>query len=131
MESRTITIPVVLGEKSFRRFALYDALIVQRRWRRPAAFSGILLAFAVAALLTRREQSGLIPAGLLTVGSGLPLVWIGAFLSQINLQVIRNRLKPPRAVYRVLSGFSLANDSTFVPSNIFSDLHFGTIQWAG
>ena len=36
-----------------------------------------------------------------------------------------------RAVYRVLSGFSLTNDSTFVPSNIFSDSSFGTIQWAG
>ncbi len=101
MAHSPITIPVKLSEKSFRRFALYDAFVLNRKWIRPASFAGILTGFAVIALLSRRQQSGLIAAVLLVIALGLPLVWAGTFLTQVNLQVQRFRLKPPRLVYTV------------------------------
>ena len=59
-----IVIPVSLDERTFKRFALFDMFSLRRKWVRPAVFSVILIAFAFAALLTRKEQSGLIAAAL-------------------------------------------------------------------
>ena len=98
---RTITIPVRMDSKTFRRFTLFDAFVVKRHWRRPALFSALLLAFAMAALLLRREHSALIAAILLAVGLGLPILYIGMFFSQVNVQALRNRLTPPRLGYTV------------------------------
>ena len=63
--AKTISIPVKLDEKTFRRFARFDMLILRKKWVRPAVFSAILIAFAIIALLTRKEQSGMIAAVLL------------------------------------------------------------------
>ncbi len=98
---RLITVTVRLDKRTFRRFAVFDALRVRRMGRRPLVFALLMLAFAAAALLLRREQSGMIAAVLLVVGVGLPLVWAGSFLSQINLQAEKNKLTPPRLVYTV------------------------------
>lgn len=38
---------------------------------------------------------------LLTIGFGLPTVWIGMFFSQINVQAEKNRLRIARKVYTV------------------------------
>ena len=96
---KTITVPVRLDEKTFRRFALFDMFSLRRKWVRPLVFSAILVAFAVVALLARKEQSGMIAAVLLAVGIGLPLVYFGTFLSQVNMQAVRAKLKPARLVY--------------------------------
>ena len=86
-----ITVAVKLDEKTFKRFARFDMFALRKKWIRPAVFSLILIAFAVIALLTRKEQSGLIAAVLLVVGIGLPLVYIGTFLSQVNMQAVSPR----------------------------------------
>ena len=99
-----ITVPVKLDEKTFKRFARFDMLYLRRRWVRPAVFALILIVFAVIALLTGREQSGMIAAVLLAVGIGLPVVYVGGFLSQVNMQAVQHRLKPPRKVYTVRMG---------------------------
>ena len=104
MSRPAITIPVRLDKRTFRRFAFFDAVRVRHRARRPAVFSLILLAFAAVALFSRREQSGMIAAVLLAVGAGLPLVYFGSFLTQINLQAEKNSLKPPRLVYTLTLG---------------------------
>ena len=96
-----IMIPVKLDEKTFKRFARFDMFILRRHWVRPLIFSLLLTAFAIVALFAKKEQSGLIAAVLLTVGLGLPLVYFGTFLSQVNMQAMRQRLDPPRAVYTV------------------------------
>ncbi len=97
----TIEIPVKLNEKTFKRFARFDMFTLRKRWVRPVIFSLLMTAFAAAALLARKEQSGLIAAVLLTVGLGLPVVYFGTFLSQVNMQAVRQRLDPPRSVYTV------------------------------
>ena len=109
---KTIVIPVKMDEKTFRCFARFDTFRLRRKWVRPAVFSLILIVFAFVALLLRREQSGLIAAVLLVVGIGLPLVYIGTFLSQVNMQAVQLKLKPPRHVYTVTlreSGVTVEN----------------------
>ena len=110
---KPITIPVQLDEKTFKRFARFDMFALRKKWIRPVLFSVILIAFAVAALLIRKEQSGMIAAVLLTIGIGLPVVYIGSFLSQVNMQSLQRKLKPARSVYTVMlreSGILVRND---------------------
>lgn len=95
------TIPVKLDARTFRRFGSFDMLRLRKKWVRPAVFALILIAFAVLALLTRKQEAGMIAAVLLVVGLGLPLVYFGTFLSQMNMQVDRYRLDPSRLVYTV------------------------------
>ena len=110
---KEIVIPVKLDEKTFRRFARFDMFTLRRKWVRPVVFSLILIAFAFVALITRKSQSGMIAAVLLTVGLGLPLVYFGTFLSQVNMQAARQKLKPARSVYTVTlreEGIRVKND---------------------
>ena len=113
MNRTEYTIPVKLDARTFRRFGSFDMLRLRKKWVRPAVFALILIAFAVIALLTRREQSGLIAAVLLVIGLGLPLVYFGTFFSQVNMQAINYKLKPPRRVYTVRldqAGIHVSND---------------------
>ena len=110
---KTVTIPVRLDEKTFKRFARFDMFSLRRKWIRPVLFSAILIAFAFAALLIRKEQSGMLAAVLLAVGIGLPVVYFGSFLSQVNMQSLQRKLKPARRVYTVTlreSGILVRND---------------------
>ncbi len=99
----TITVPVRLDQKTFKRFAWFDMFILRRGWVRPAIFS-LLIPIGAAALLSPKEDAGLIAAVLMVIGVGLPLVYFGSFLSQVNMQAVRHRLKPPRRVYTVTMG---------------------------
>ena len=96
-----IVVTVKLDEKTFKRFARFDMFSRRKKWIRPVLFSLILIVFAFIALLARKEQSGVIAAVLLVVGIGLPLVYVGTFLSQVNMQAVRAKLKPARLVYTV------------------------------
>lgn len=100
-QAKEIVIPVKLDEKTFKKFARFDMFILRKKWVRPVVFSLIMLGFAAVALLVRKEQSGMIAAVLLAVGLGLPLVYAGSFLSQVNMQAVRWKLKPARNVYTV------------------------------
>ena len=99
------TIPVQLDASTFRRFCRFDMLRLRKRWVRPVVFALILIAFALVALLSRRPEAGKIAAVLLVVGIGLPLVYFGSFFSQVNMQMERHQLKPPRRVYTVKLNF--------------------------
>ena len=105
MDRARITVPVRLDAGTFKRFSRFDMFVLRRRWVRPAAFALILIAFAVVALLSGKAQSGFIASVLLAVGLGLPLVYVGTFLSQVNLQARRLKLDAPRLVYTVTLDF--------------------------
>lgn len=105
MAQTKITIPVRLDAKTFRRFSRFDMFVLRKRWVRPVVFALILIAFAAVALLSGKAQAGLIAAVLLAVGLGLPLVYFGTFLSQVNLQAARIKLDKPRLVYTVTLDF--------------------------
>ena len=113
MNRTEYTIPVRLDAKTFRRFSCFDTLKLRKRWVRPVGFALILMAFAVVALLSGKQQAGMIAAVLLVVGLGLPLVYFGTFLSQVNMQVARFGLDKPRRVYTVVlnaDGVRVTND---------------------
>ena len=113
MKRQEYVIPVRLDAKTFRRFSRFDALRLRGKWRRPVIFALILVAFAVVALLSGKQQAGMIAAVLLVVGLGLPLVYFGSFLSQVNLQAARFGLDKPKAVYTVTlnaDGVRVTND---------------------
>lgn len=105
MSAHEIVVPVRLDARTFRRFSRFDMFRLRKRWVRPAVFAAILVGFAAIALLSRRPEAGLIAAVLLAVGLGLPLVYVGTFLSQVNLQAERQKLDPPRRVYTVRLDF--------------------------
>ena len=110
---KQIIIPVKLDESTFRRFSRFDMFRLRKRWVRPVVFALILVAFAAVALLSGKAQAGLIAAVLLVVGLGLPLVYFGTFLSQVNLQAAKLGLGRGRAVYTVrldFDGVSVTND---------------------
>lgn len=114
-----ITVRVRLDAKTFRRFCRFDALRLRKKWVRPVVFALILVAFAFVALLARKEQSGMIAAVLLVIGLGLPLVYFGSFFSQVNMQVERHNLNPPRRVYTVRlsrEGVNVVNDQKDEPA---------------
>ncbi len=98
---KSIAVSVTLDTKAFRRFALFDTFVVKKRGRKPLLFSLILLAFAAAALWLRKEQSGMIAAVLLVIGLGLPILYVGVFISQLNMQAERFKLGKGRKVYVV------------------------------
>ncbi len=112
-DAREITIPVQLDAGTFRRFACFDTLIRKKRGIRPVVFAVILIAFAVIALLSNRPESGLIAAVLLVVGCGLPVVYFGMFLGQVNRQAAQQKLEKGKTVYTVTlrgDGFSVVNN---------------------
>ena len=61
----------------------------------------------------RRRSIASVAAVLLVVGLGLPIVYIGSFVSQVNMQIVRYGLKAPKAVYTVrlnYDGIHVVND---------------------
>ena len=125
MKRTEYVIPVKLDARTFRRFSRFDTLKLRRRWVRPVVFALILFAFAVVALASHREQAGMIAAVLLVVGLGLPLVWFGSFLSQVNLQADKLRLSTPRLVYTL----TLDYDGVRVVNNMRKE-DAQVVKWA-
>ncbi len=103
MTTDPITVNVVVDEKIFRAFALFDSLRLKKIWRAPVLFAAILSAFAAMcfALRGHREQADLIGCVLLVVGLGLPAVYAGNFFKSITRQTRAMGLERPRPVYSV------------------------------
>ena len=85
-----------LDGRAFRRFVLFEVLRRRKRWRSPALFAAILSTFSAVCLL---KGSSLLASVLLVIGLGLPAVWFGTFLAQVNAQA--RRLDFRRAAYTV------------------------------
>lgn len=93
-----IHISVELDKKTFRRFATFDAFHRQKRWRMPAVFAAIMLAFAVYLFLqTDKPQSGLMGGVLAAIGLSLPVIYFVSYYISLRENVIKHCL--PRVVY--------------------------------
>ena len=89
MQRDSVTIPVSMDAKQFRRFGLFDTFILRRRWLSPAVFSAIFIAFSVLCFsLTDKEQSALLGSVLLAVGIGLPACYFLNFFLQLTAFLI-------------------------------------------
>lgn len=107
MEKQTITVPARIDAGTFRRFALFDTFVRQKRWRSPALFAAILLAASGVCLAfgTGRRGAGLLSAVLALVALGLPAAYVGSFLLSVRKQGKRLGLDGARVIYTLrLSG---------------------------
>ena len=115
MRQEDLTVEVKLDAGLFRRFALFDALVRQRRWRLPAGFAAIMLAFSGVcfAVRGRMEQAGMLGVVLLAVGLLLPAAYLLSFYLSVRGQSNKLRLAQPRYVYTVVlrpgEGVEVAN----------------------
>lgn len=99
VQIHAITVHVKIDSKLFRRFALFDTFIRQRRYKAPALFMAIFLAFSIVAFASGRKQSAMLGSLLLGVGVLLPLAYLLSFLLQVHDQCRRLGLKAPRPAY--------------------------------
>ena len=103
METQKITVHVKMDYKTLRTFGLFDAFNLKGRWKKPAIFAAIMLAFSLLCFLQHGKQhSVLLGSVLLAIGLGLPLVYVVMFLSQLKAQAKKLRLNPPRRVYTLV-----------------------------
>lgn len=103
MRPDTITISSRIDTKTFRKFAIFDTLIRQKRYRSPVIFAGIMLVFACICYIMngRAEQAVLLGNVLLSIGIILPTVYFGTFFFSVNSQAKKMKLDPPKHVYTI------------------------------
>lgn len=104
MTRKTITAHVKMDEKTLRRFAFFNDILLRGRFIRPLVFAAIMLTFGIICFSARREGSVLLGTVLTVIGLGLPLVYFGTFFAQVKGQAKKLRLSPPRAVYTLAFG---------------------------
>ena len=114
MKPTAVTVHVKIDKAAFRSFGLFDTFRLKRRWRQPLTFSLILLASS-ACCFVLHQKDGAIMLGcvLMSVALGLPAVYVGMFLSQLNAQAKKLRLDAPRPAYTLVmerAGVTVTND---------------------
>lgn len=112
MAKHTITARVKMDYKTLRAFSLFDTFVLKKAWRRPTIFGGIFLVCAVICFcLTNRDQNVFMGVFLTIIGLGMPLVYVGMFLSGVKQQA--KKLSLPRRVYTLVfsrDGIRITND---------------------
>ena len=98
---KSITVNVILDDKIFRQFALFENFRRKRIWGAPLIFAAIMSAFALVcfAMRARTEQAVMMGSVLLIIGLGLPAAYIGLFFKSIKFQIKAMELENPRHVY--------------------------------
>jgi len=101
MATQTLIVPAQIDARIFCRFALFDAFCRQRRWRTPALFAVLMLAFALACFAFRDSRGGAVLLGvvLLLVGLGLPAAYVVSFLLSVRKQSRHMGLDGTRTAY--------------------------------
>ena len=97
-----LKIDVTVTASIFRRFALFNAFIKQRRWISPVIFACLMTGFACIAIIAkdRSNQAMLLFYVLLSIGFLLPLVYVFGYLISVNTQIKAMKLSAsPRYVY--------------------------------
>ena len=104
MHTVTPVAHVRLDARTFRRFALFDAFRLKRRFVSPAIFCAVLMGFSFLCMASGREQAGLIGTILQIIGLGLPVCYVLSFLLQVHDQCRRLGLKTLRPAYTLHLG---------------------------
>lgn len=115
-----MNIEVVLTEKIFRRFTLFNMMKRRKVWRPPVTFASIMSASAcICFLMHHVEGAILLGTVLLVVGLGMPAVWLISFASSLSKQVKTHSLSRPQKVYTLYlskssEGISVSNEKEHV-----------------
>ena len=103
MKPEKIIVASKIDEKTFCRFAIFDTLMLRKRWISPAVFAGILLFCSLLCFLQRHsaQQAELLALVLMAVGLGVPGVYFGTFFHSLKTQARKLRLQKNRLSYTV------------------------------
>lgn len=104
MHERTVTVHVRINAAIFRRFALFDAFRLKRRWVSPAVFCAVFFAFSFLCMASGKAQAGLLGTILQIIGIGLPVCYVLAFMVQVHDQCKRLGLRALRPAYTLNLG---------------------------
>lgn len=101
MESKPVTVNVVIDAGIFRKFAAFDNLYLRRRWISPAVFAFIMSASACVCFAMRGSAAHAVMLGcvLLLAGLGFPVVYLWTFFGSIKSQIKIHKLEKPQPAY--------------------------------
>ena len=126
MSRSKITVRVKMDGKTFRRFAMYDTFVKNKRWHSPAIFGAIMCTAAVICyIMNHVDGAVMLGTVLMVLGLGMPAVYVGSFLSSISSSIRAQKL--PRLVYEV--ELSDREDGVFIRSLNVKNEHM-TLKWA-
>ena len=118
-----IHIPVELDKVTFRRFATFDTIRRQHRWRLPVWFFLIMAAISVYLFLqTDKAQSALLGGVMLAVGLSLPVIYFTSFYVTLRENTIKYCL--PRQVYTL----RLSDADVYIRSDV-NKAEEQTVPW--
>lgn len=103
MQQKSFKLDVMMDDKAFRDFMLFDSFRYRKIWQRPVFFAAAFTLFAVIcfAMRSTREQADLLGTVLLVIGLGLPLVYFLMFFRTMSDQIKRLKLEKPRLFYTI------------------------------
>jgi len=101
---QTMKIDVMMDDKTFRDFAMFDNFRYRKIWKRPLQFAAAFLVFSLLCFAMRgiRKQADLLGVVLLVIGLGLPMAYFGMFFKTVRTQLKKLKLDKPRLFYTVL-----------------------------
>ena len=88
MAKKELLIPARITPSVFQEFAVFDAMVRQKRWRGPLAFT-LIFALLSALCYTQAHKirgAWLLGTVLLAVGVGLPLAYFVSFFQSVKSQ---------------------------------------------
>lgn len=93
-DQRGYTVDVWVDGKIYRAFSVFDTILRERKWVKPALFAAIFCAFASVcfALSNDQNQGVLLGVVLLVVGLGMPLVYFGSYFSSLQRKIEKMRI---------------------------------------
>ncbi len=88
MAKKELLIPVRMTGEVFREFAVFDAMVRQKRWRGPLAFALVFSVFSAICYTQAQRLQGawLLGTVLLAVGLGLPAAYFANFFLSVKTQ---------------------------------------------
>lgn len=97
---RSIRIRVMLDEKTYTDFSIFNAFNVHKSLKQPIYFMIIMLIFSIICFVSGRPQSALFGAALLIAGLALPVYYVLRFNASTRASIKEHGL--PREAYELL-----------------------------
>lgn len=93
---------VMLDEKVFRAFTIFDILKRRKYWKSPVIFASIMTFSAIVCFLMHDVDGAVLLGTVLAViGLGMPVIYFTTFFRSLGRQVKLQKLDPPRNVYDI------------------------------
>ena len=128
MSKKYISIPVVLGEKSFKSFLTFDVMKKQRLWKKPVALAVFFYMLATLSFASQESYSRAATVGsiLVVITVLIPTNYFRSFHASAKEQTQKMNLSTPRHVYTVHLSSDTKGISYYYPDEKKAA---GTYEW--